>query len=160
LKYFHLFAFTMLCVWMSVFVSAQPIVERELLGRWEYRQTAGTFVDREGEILEFKMNHHDIHGYYFGLEREGEHGVFYTAVEMLDVKLSPSGSIEFLVPGRAMYSKRPTSTKAAALARMKSQGFTRDELRYQGSFQNGRMFLTCSSPSGTCPDEQLIFYKK
>ena len=49
------------------------------IGTWEYRQrnsASPTGYDAEGERIELKKQGRSIQGLYFGLQREGEHGLF------------------------------------------------------------------------------------
>jgi hypothetical protein len=50
---------------------------QELIGRWEHRFHG----DSEGEVLVIRLDNGIIKGEYLGLERAGEHGLFYFATE-------------------------------------------------------------------------------
>lgn len=131
---------------------------KAFLGTWEYRQRAGDGYDAEGERLEFRSNGTDLTGLYLGLEREGEHGLFYTAVEIKDIKVE-QGRIHFTVPPRHLFTDRPKSVKEAKLNEARSSGYTRDELRMQGQLKEGTLMATCVSASSTCPDKLMEFRK-
>jgi hypothetical protein len=64
------------------FAPPQADCQSRFLGAWEYRQRAGDGYDKEGERIELSCGGGSMQGLYFGLEREGEHGLFYTLVEM------------------------------------------------------------------------------
>jgi hypothetical protein len=138
---------------------AQDDAQRRLLGTWEYRQAAGTGFDREGERLEFSWKEKSIRGVYLGLEREGEHGLFYTAVEMKNLTVGPNGEIAFVVPERDLFEKRPKSVEEARQKTRESAGFTRDELHMQGRITGGTLTLQCVSKSPSCPDRVMVFKK-
>ncbi len=128
------------------------------LGVWEYRQenrgTASGY-DHEGERIEFSRRGDAVQGLYYGLEREGEHGLFYTLVEVREVSLAADGKISFRVPPRHMFTKRPRTLGEQA----PSAGFTSDELTMRGHIENTRLVLHCSSRSATCPDKVMVFRK-
>ncbi len=128
------------------------------LGTWEYRQRAGKGYDSEGEKLELRSKGGTLTGVYFGLEREGEHGLFYTAVEIKDLKVEQE-RIFFTIPDRHLFSDRPESLKEAKLNESKSSGYTRDELKMQGQLKDGSLMVACSSDLNTCPDKVMEFRK-
>lgn len=76
--------FALLVLSLTIFtapINASEIFE-PFLGKWEYRQTnTGTAsgFDKEGDRLELSIDNAQLEGTYFGLSREGEHGLFYTA---------------------------------------------------------------------------------
>ena len=139
-----------------LFVSAAGT--ETFLGTWEYRQRAGKGYDSEGERIELRSTGGALTGAYFGLEREGEHGLFYTAVEIKDIKVE-QGRISFTIPERHLFSDRPKSLKEGKLNESKSSGYTRDELKMQGQMRDGSLMVTCSSHSNTCPDKVMEFRK-
>lgn len=91
----------------GVLASAQSDCPKRLVGTWEYRQAAGDRYDDQGERIELRCSGHSLQGLYFGLEREGEHGLFYTAVEMKNVKGRANGEVSFTVPARDLFHQRP-----------------------------------------------------
>lgn len=134
---------------------------KPFVGTWEYRQantgTASGF-DEEGERLELRIENDQLKGAYFGLAREGEHGLFYTAVEIKDIQVSHEKQIQFSVPDRLFYAERPKSLKDAS--RIKNVGFTRTALKMDGELKNGKLILNCTSSNYECPAPVLEFCKK
>lgn len=140
---------------------AEPLSSVEnLVGTWEYRQPAGQTYDDEGEIIKFAEVNGRAKGTYFGLEREGEHGLFYTAVEIKDLKLIRGSEIYFTVPERTLFERRPKITQEPERRRMPSAGFTRDELKMEGVIQGEKLILHCKSEGKSCPDEVMTFEKE
>jgi hypothetical protein len=137
---------------------AQTDHEKGLVGRWEYRQAAGTSFDREGEILEVSRGNGSIRGVYFGLEREGEHGLYYTAIEVKNLTVSKDGEVTFTVPTRELFRERPKTIDDTIQMQSRSAGFTRDELQMKGSVQGGRLILRCD-PGISCPAATMVFQK-
>jgi hypothetical protein len=129
------------------------------IGTWEYRQMNSgsiTGYDSEGERLVIARSGNSVAGAYFGLERMGDEGLYYTAIAVTQLTLRDS-VLSFVVPARSLYEKRPGSLHDAK--RMKATGFTRYELRLQGQLVDGRLRLTCTSEAGECPDGIMIFAK-
>lgn len=127
------------------------------LGTWEYRQAAGAGFDAEGERLRFGCENGLMTGLYFGLERAEEHGLFYTLVEMKDIRVDPDGAVSFLVGERDLYSQRPRSFRDIELKKVRWSGVTRDTLVMQGRIERGNLYLTCSSTAHLCPDKVMMF---
>ena len=138
---------------------AQTDFDAALVGTWEYRQAAGKDVDAEGERLEVARVDGRLQGVYFGLEREGEHGLFYTAVPMRNLKVGRSGEVSFTVPARDLFSTRPRTLQQAETEKSRSSGFTRDELSLEGVLQGDRLTLRCVSTRPSCPDRAMVFQK-
>ncbi|HEU6449945.1 MAG TPA: hypothetical protein VFT57_00895 [Gemmatimonadaceae bacterium] len=129
------------------------------IGTWEYHQVNSgsiTGYDPEGERLVFTRSGGSVAATYFGLERMGDEGLYYTATAVTKLALRDS-VLSFVVPARSLYEKRPGSLHDAK--RMKATGFTRYELRLQGQLVDGRLRLTCTSEAGECPDGIMIFAK-
>ena len=125
-------------------------------GAWEYRQAAGKGLDAEGERLELTCSRNGLRGLYYGLEREGEEGLFYTLVEVR--KLAITGSdIAFVVPEREMFAQRPESMESVMRDPLPSSGVTRDELVFQGRLEHERLVFSCTSKMGTCPAKTMVF---
>jgi hypothetical protein len=140
-----------------VLVASRPAEDpyERLLGVWEYRQAnfaRPDGFDREGERLRFTRKGDALQGLYFGLEREGEHGLFYTLVEMKDISVT-GDRISFVVPARGLYAQRPTRLGEPP----GDSGFTRYELKYEGALTGEGLALRCSGQFGACPDQQLLF---
>ena len=132
------------------------------LGTWEYRQknsSSPTGYDDQGEILVFKIIGGAVRGLYFGLERTGEHGLWYTLVEIEDIALHSDGKITFKVPARDLYPKRPASLTDLEKQKDVVQGFTRVELFFQGQIRNGDLVLECRPGPTDCPDYIMVFRK-
>jgi hypothetical protein len=129
------------------------------LGTWEYRQRAGDGYDTEGERLELSCTGGSLQGLYHGLEREGEHGLFYTLVEMTDLKISPEGELSFRVPERELFHTRPKDPQEVGGKKLRSAGFTRDELHMHGRIKAGMITLTCTANSSSCPEGLMVFRK-
>ncbi len=133
------------------------------LGTWEYRQrnsASPTGYDDEGERLELNEKGGSIQGLYFGLQREGEHGLWYTLVEIKNVEVSEGGKITFIVPFRVFYPVRPSSLdEAEEIKKHTLTGFTRLELKFQGQLKNGHLILQCISDAGECPEDVMVFRK-
>lgn len=133
------------------------------LGTWEYRQrnsASPTGYDDEGERLELNEKGGSMQGLYFGLERTGEHGLWYTLVEIKDVEVSEDGKITFRVPGRYLYRDRPSSLgEAEEIKKHTLTGFTRIELKFRGQLKNGDLILQCISGPGECPEDVMVFRK-
>jgi len=133
--------------------------DRRYLGSWEYRQAAGAGFDAEGERLELTCSGGSMRGVYFGLERAGEHGLFYTLVEMKDLSIAPDGALAFLVPERELFSKRPRNFEEICQKKVTWAGVTRDTLVMRGRLERGNLYLTCTSTAGLCPDKVMMFRK-
>lgn len=133
--------------------------EQAIIGTWEYRQAAGKGFDKQGEILRITRNNGRIQGVYYGLEREGEHGLFYTAVEMKGLIVKDNGEVIFTVPERNLFTKRPDRAQRMELEKSRSAGFTRDELQMKGRLQVDKLILNCTSESRSCPEAVMVFQK-
>jgi hypothetical protein len=133
------------------------------IGEWEYRQANSARaegVDPEGERLEIVREGGAVAVRYFGLEREGEHGLFYTATDVGALSLAEGGTLTFTVPARRLFSRRPESLDAARAAVDDRAGVTREELVLTGRIQDGRLVLFCSSDGAGCPERAMTFRKR
>ena len=130
---------------------------RQLLGTWEYRQAAGDGFDAEGERLELSCRAETLGGLYHGLEREGEHGLFYTLVEVRSLKVGHDGLISFVVPERDLFRHRPSSWAAVRQKRSPSSGITRDELHFTGRLEASKLILSCTASGNSCPERRMVF---
>lgn len=129
-----------------------------LLGQWEYRQAnraSATGYDPEGERIQFIRTDSGVVGFYFGLEREGEHGLFYSAVDVTHLTLSESGEVVFVVPGRHLYTERPVAVRKTDPAT--SAGHDGMELHFRGWIGEGHLVLQCTTKGGNCPDARMEF---
>lgn len=97
--------------------------------------------------------------FYSGLEREGEHGLFYTLVEVPDLKVTPSGTLTFTVAERELFLHRPKNLQEVRQNRLTAAGFTKDSLHMQGRLDQGNLALTCASKAGSCPEDLMVFHK-
>jgi hypothetical protein len=133
------------------------------LGTWEYRMRdpdSPTGYADEGERLELNEKGGSIQGLYFGLQREGEHGLWYTLVEIKNVEVSEGGKITFIVPFRRIYPVRPSSlAEAEEINKHHGSGFTRIEMKFQGQLKNGHLILQCISDAYECPEDVMVFRK-
>lgn len=154
----HLVPTALLCL-TGAFAPPEGACPDALLGTWEYRQAAGAGYDSEGERIVLTCVDSTLLGVYFGLEREGEHGLFYTAVEMTDLKLTSDGQLTFTVGERELYSERPKSLDDVKQKKLESAGLTRDERHLRGRIEKGILYLTCTSAAAACPDKVMAFYK-
>jgi hypothetical protein len=138
-------------------IVASPLCPTGWIGRWEYRQKAGEGYDEEGERLELSCRAGSLVGLYHGLEREGEHGLFYTLTEVRDLKLSAEGELSFSVPARALFDRPPATLQEVEQKKLASSGFTRDELLMKGRLQGKTLSLSCTSQSISCPEDVMLF---
>lgn len=144
---------------VSTIYAAQISSNQKLIGTWEYRQANEKTFDDEGEVISLTEAKGHLKVNYYGLEREGEHGLFYTAVEIKDFKHSNGGQVSFTVPERALFEKRPKIAHEAVVQRLPSVGFTRDELKLEGVLLGEQLMLNCRSEGQSCPEEVMIFKK-
>jgi hypothetical protein len=125
----------LLCL-TGAFIPPPADCPKRFLGAWEYRQKAGE-----------------------GYDEEGEHGLFYTLVEMADLKVSPAGQLSFTVPERDLFQERPRTLQEVKQKKLASAGITRDELYLRGQLKEGKMVVTCTSQGHSCPDTFMVFHK-
>ena len=154
------FSFLGILVLAGLVVRGQSPVSdcpRQFLGTWEYRQAAGDGFDAEGERLELSCSGGGLTGLYHGLERMGEHGLFYTLVEVRGLKVDQAGLISFVVPERELFQKAPSTLDAIRQKRLPSSGVTRDPLHFQGRVEDRKLVLTCTADGGACPDRRMVF---
>lgn len=121
-----------------------------LAGRWQYLQPP----DTEGEVLDLVASSEHWRGIMNGLERAGEHGLFYYVVEVEKLTVAPDGSIGFEIGERSFFTKRP------ALSRLGGNGdggFARSRLRFSGRTVGEDIVLQCADEDGSCPDSTLRF---
>lgn len=135
---------------------AQPAT---LMGTWEYRQAnsaSATGVDAEGERLVFRRAAEgQLVVHYFGLERAGDAGLFYSAVEATELKVDPDGTVRLTVPARRLFRKRPKSLDEAAS--LEQAGSTTFALSLSGRLTGENLELSCSAGGDSCPDSRMVF---
>ena len=139
---------------VSAICSAQAgdVQASDFVGRWEHRFSP----DLEGDILSVRLEGGLLKGEYLGLEREGEHGLFYSAIEVKNLEVV-NGEIRFIVPRRDYYVKRPRNSDQAKAWAKSASGGTNEELQFYGRFNDGALDLTCASKFGGCPDKKMKF---
>jgi hypothetical protein len=129
------------------------------MGTWEYRQTnsaSPTGVDAEGERLVFRRAADgQLVVHYFGLERAGDAGLFYTAVEAKGLKVEPDGTVRLTVPARRLFRKRPESLEESAT--LGPAGSTTFELSLSGRLTEENLDVSCSAGGDSCPDSRMVF---
>lgn len=121
-----------------------------LAGRWQYLQPP----DSEGEVLDLTVSADGWHGIMNGLERAGEHGLFYYVVEVENLSVQPDGVIRFEIGVRQLFIRRP------ALSRLAGQGdggVDRYRMRFNGEIEGEELVLQCRAAYGSCPDSTLRF---
>lgn len=126
--------------------------EPGLVGRWQYLQPP----DQEGEVLDLSYSAGRWHGVMNGLERAGEHGLFYYVVAVGNLAVETDGGIRFEIGERSFHHKRP------ALSHLGGQGdggFARSRMRFAGRLEGGDLVLRCEDDDGSCPDSILRFKK-
>ena len=120
----------------------------DIVGRWQYIQPP----DRQGEILDVSLSNGRYKGIMNGLERAGEHGLFYYVVEVSDLSIAPDGSIRFTVGPHSYFRQRP---KLSVLSAEGDAGGTRESMHFSGRLEGSELVLQCKGLS--CPDSTLRF---
>ena len=121
-----------------------------LAGRWQYLQPP----DTEGEVLDLSEASGHWRGIMNGLERAGEHGLFYYVVEVESLRVEQDGSVGFVVGERSLFSRRPA---LSMLAGKGDAGNDTNRMRFAGRIEAGDLVLRCADPWGSCPDSTLRF---
>ena len=121
-----------------------------LVGRWQYLQPP----DNEGEVLDLTASAGRVRGIMNGLERAGEHGLFYYVVEVMNLAIAPDGLITFEVGERTFFNTRPA---LSILGGKGDGGGTRDIMRFEGKLEHEELVLRCQDKGGSCPDSVLRF---
>ncbi|WP_291984327.1 hypothetical protein [Luteitalea sp.] len=135
---------------------AQPLV---LAGTWEYRQrnlATPNGVDLEGERL--VITQAGVVVAYFGLEREGEHGLYYTAVQAENVRRTRDDRLEFTVPARNLYRSRPKSLPHAA--NLQPAGVANQRLVLTAERRGEALIVTCVSSDGWSGPESSMTFRR
>ena len=154
--------FVVACAGIVAICVARAAQPAGIVGEWEYRQAnsaSATGFDREGERLVFREAAGGrLIAEYYGLERTGEHGLFYTAVEATAVVTGPGGNVRLTVPARQLFRTRPRTLRDAA--RLESAGATKDELVLTGRIDKDVLEMMCSAAAGSCPDSRMTFRRQ
>lgn len=124
-----------------------------LAGRWQYFQPP----DTEGEVLDLDASSGQWRGVMNGLERAGEHGLFYYVVEVGNLSVAPDGSIGFEIGERSFFNKRPVLSHPGGDG---DGGSARSRMRFSGRIVGEDLVLRCADEGdGSCPDSTLRFKK-
>ena len=121
-----------------------------VVGRWQYIQPP----DKQGEILDISFFNGRHKGIMNGLERAGEHGLFYYVIEVSDLSIAADGSIRFTVGPRSYFRQRP---KLSVLGATGDGGGTRESMYFSGRLEGQELVLRCKDPGLSCPDSTLRF---
>lgn len=121
-----------------------------LTGRWQYLQPP----DKEGEVLDLFASSRQWRGVMNGLERAGEHGLFYYVVEVEKLSVAPDGSIGFEIGERSLFIKRPALSHLGGNG---DGGLDRSRMRFSGRIGDEDIVLQCADEDGSCPDSTLRF---
>jgi len=121
-----------------------------LAGRWQYLQPP----DTEGEVLDLVASSDHWRGIMNGLERAGEHGLFYYVVEVEKLAVAPDGSISFEIGERAFFTKRPALSHLGGNG---DGGLARTRMRFSGRIVGEDIVLQCNDEDGSCPGPTLRF---
>ena len=124
--------------------------ELSLAGRWRYLQPP----DAEGEVLELRVSSGQWIGIMNGLERMGEHGLYYYVVEVESLEVTPGGAVRFAVGERTLFRRRPPLSRLGEIR--DDAGLARDRLRFAGRLEALDLVLRCI---GSCPDTVLRFQR-
>jgi hydrogenase maturation factor HypE len=89
-----------------------------------------------------------------GLERAGEHGLFYYVVEASDLAIGAGSTISFTVGERSFVSRRPPLSKLGVEG---TRGLARDQMRFRGKMEGGDVVLICEGAGNSCPASTLRF---
>jgi hypothetical protein len=120
-----------------------------LAGRWQYLQPP----DTEGEVLDFACLSGRWRGIMNGLERAGDHGLYYYVVEVEQLDVSADGRLRFEIGTRSFFSRRPALSNLSGKG---EAGIARSRMRFSGRIEGGDLVLRCSG-DGSCPDSVLRF---
>ena len=121
-----------------------------LAGRWQYLQPP----DTEGEVLDLVASSEHWRGIMNGLERAGEHGLFYYVVKIEKLVVTPDGSISFEIGERELFTKRPALSHLGGNG---DGGYARAHMRFSGRIVGEDIVLQCNDEDGSCPALTLRF---
>lgn len=138
---------------LAALVNSAVVAEQAaapLAGRWQYLQAP----DHEGEVLDLFASSGSWRGIMNGLDRAGEHGLFYYVVEIENLTVEPNGDIRFGVGERLLFNKRPILSQLGGSG---DAGIVRYRMRFTGRIEAGDLVLRCEDKYGSCPDSTLRF---
>ncbi len=122
-----------------------------LAGRWQYLQPP----DTEGEVLDLLDASGQWRGVMNGLERAGEHGLFYYVVEVGKLSVAPDAGISFEIGERSFFTRRPALSDLGGDG---DGGLARSRMRFSGRMVGEDLVLRCADEGdGSCPDTMLRF---
>jgi hypothetical protein len=125
--------------------------EPSLAGRWQYLQPP----DKEGEVLDLSVSAGRWRGVLNGLERAGEHGLYYFVVEVEEFAVETDGTMRFEVGERKLSRRRPPLSQLTGEG---DDGVTRYRMRFTGRLEGEDLVLRCEDgDTGSCPDRILRF---
>lgn len=101
-----------------------------------------------------------VSGIYLGLEREGEHGLFYSLVDLDSLAIKDDRKISFIVPRRTFHAKRPMTKSDLTKEGFQSSGFSGGTLKFKGEITGDKLVLNCASDLGECPENKMVFRKE
>lgn len=124
--------------------------ESTLSGRWQYLQPP----DKEGEVLDLFVASGQWRGIMNGLERAGEHGLFYYIAALENLAVEPDGSLRFEIGERRFFRKRPPLSQLGVVG---DSGVARSRMRFSGRLAADDLVIRCEAEDGSCPDSTLRF---
>jgi hypothetical protein len=89
-----------------------------------------------------------------GLERTGDHGLFYYVVEIEQLVVRPGGTVRFEIGERALFKQRPVLSRLGGVG---DGGFVRSRMLFSGGIEGGDLVLRCEDNDGSCPAFTLAF---
>jgi hypothetical protein len=122
-------------------------------GRWQYLQPP----DQQGEVLDLSQASGRWRGVFNGLERAGEHGLFYFVVEVENLVVEPDGRVHFEVGYRSLFAKRPPLSRLGGEG---DSGFIRGRMHFSGRLDGSDLVLRCEDKDHSCPDSVLRFTRR
>ena len=147
------------CVSLTVILSGacqaqalQRPLASSIVGRWQYIQSP----DSEGEVLDIVISGDRYIGIMNGLERAGEHGLFYYVVKVSHFVITIDGKIRFVVGPRLFHRQRPALSTLDAKG---DGGGTQERMVFSGRLEGAELLLQCSDRGASCPDSVLRFRK-
>jgi hypothetical protein len=84
---------------------------------------------------------------YFGSESASGEGIYFYGVGIMDMEMDAKGNFSFTVGERSLYAEPVTDLNHKPAS---DTGFSREELRYTGSFVPGGVRLICTSENQSC----------